>query len=75
MIWKWNLLQSTSLTEAQKALEGHSCKHSVTNLSIIPHTFGLLTANVTCCIVSLNYYETQVNVHVVQWSYTCVGIL
>ena len=32
-----NLHQSISLTKAQKALEAHSCKSWVTNLSIVPH--------------------------------------
>ena len=47
IIWRWNL-QLTSLAEVQKALEEHGCKLSVTNLSIIPYTLSILTANVTC---------------------------
>ena len=50
MIWRQNLHQSTSFAEAQKALEAHDCILSVTNLSIAPHTLGIPTANVTCCI-------------------------
>ena len=49
------LTPSTSLTESQKALKAYGYKVSVTNLSIVPHTLGILTANVTCCIIPLNY--------------------
>ena len=38
--------QSTSLNEWQKALEAHDHKFWVTNLSLIPHTLGILTANI-----------------------------
>ena len=66
MIWRRNLHQSTSLAESQKALEVHGCKLWVTNLLIVPHTLGILTANVTCCIVLLEYVnEFQVNMRVV----------
>ena len=62
MIWRQNLHQFTCLTESQKALEVHGCKLWETNLSIVPHTLGLLTANVTYCIVFLEYvHESQVN--------------
>ena len=44
------LHQSISLAEARKALEAHGCKFSVNNLSTVPHTLGILIANVTCCI-------------------------
>ena len=50
MIWRPNLHQSFSLAEAQKALETHDCKFSVTSSFTAPHTLGILTANVTCCI-------------------------
>ena len=43
----WKFLQSTSLAKSQKALEARSCKPWVTNLSIVPHTLGILTANIT----------------------------
>ena len=46
MIWRWNLHQSTSLVESHKTLEAHGCKPWVTNLSIIHHTLGILTANI-----------------------------
>lgn len=56
-LWRLNLLQSTSLTELQKALEAQSCKSWVTNFSNISHTLGIhvLTANITCtyCIILL----------------------
>ena len=45
-----NLLPWTLLAESQKALEAHGCKSWVTNLSIVPHTLGTLTANITYCI-------------------------
>ena len=44
------LTSVNSLAEAQKALEARGCKFSVTNLSIVPHTLGILTTNITCCI-------------------------
>ena len=59
MMWRANSHLSTSLPEAQKALEAHGCKLLVTNLSIVPHTLGILTANITGCI---NQY--QENTHV-----------
>ena len=43
MTWRWNLHQSTTLDEVQKALEAHDCKPSVANLSIAPHTLGIPT--------------------------------
>ena len=58
MIWRPNLHQSTSLVKAQKALEAHGCKFSVTNLSIVPHTLVILTANVTYCI---NFFELLIS--------------
>ena len=55
-----------SLTESQKILVAHSCKSWVTNLLIIPHTLGILTANTTYCIALLKYInESQVNACVV----------
>ena len=58
--------QSTSLVELQKALEAHSCKPSVTNSSIIPHILGTLTANITYCILLLEYVnESEVNAGIV----------
>ena len=36
-----------------------------TNLSIVPHTLGILTANITCCIILLEYVnKSQVNVSI-----------
>ena len=55
VIWRRNLHQLTSLAKSQKALEAHGCKRWVTNLSIIPHTLGILTAKITCCIILLEY--------------------
>ena len=45
------------------SLEAHGCKPWVTNLLIIPHTLGMPTANVTYCIILLEYVnEFQANV-------------
>ena len=44
-------------------LEPYGCKLLVSNLSIVPHTSGILTANVTlysCFIIN----KSQVNTHV-----------
>ena len=61
MMGRQNLNQLTSLAKAQKALEAHGCKPWVTNLSIVPHTLGILTANITCCIICvLIINESQV---------------
>ena len=65
-----NLRQSTSLAKSWEALEVHGCKPWVTNLSIVSHTLGILTANITYCIVLLKYVdESQVSVSVVQFLY------
>ena len=53
LIWRWNLHPSTSLVESRKALKAHGCKPWVTNLSVVPHTLGIPTANVTYCIILL----------------------
>ena len=47
--------QLTSLAKSQKALEAHGRKPWLTNLSMIPHTLGMLTANITYCIILLEY--------------------
>ena len=53
---RWNQpTQPTSLAKSQKALEAHGCKPWVANLSIVPDTLGILTANSTCCILLLEY--------------------
>ena len=44
-MWRQNLHQLTYLTTSQ--IEAHSCKPWVTNLSIIPHTLGIITVNIT----------------------------
>ena len=52
----------TSLDEAQKALEAHGCKLSVTNSSITVHSLGILIANVTFFIISVRIINgSQVN--------------
>ena len=53
MIWTQNLQQSTYSAKLQKALEAHGCEPWVTNISIVPHTLGILTKNITYC-----YYFT-----------------
>ena len=64
MIWRWNLHPLTSLAEVQNALEAHSGKPWVTNLSIVLQTLGILTASVSCCIIFLEYInKSQVNAH------------
>ena len=50
-IYRRNLYPSTSLAESQKAVEARGCKPWVPNLSIVPHTLGMLTAN-----IYLQYY-------------------
>ena len=61
-----SLHQLTSLTGSQKAVEVHSCQPWVSPLSIVPHSLGILTANITYWIILLDYVnECQVNVHVV----------
>ena len=57
---RWNRHQSTSLAESQKALEAHGCKPWLTNLSIVPHTLGILTANITYCIILLKCVRSVV---------------
>ena len=67
MMWRWHLHKSTSLAESQKALEAHGCKPWVTNLLIISHTLGILTANITYCVILLEYVnKSQVNAQVVK---------
>ena len=39
--------------QAQKVLEVHGCKPSVTNSLIVLHRLGILTTIVTCCISSV----------------------
>ena len=58
MIRRWILHQSTSLAKSQKAVEAHGCKPWVANLSIVPHTLGILTANITYCIMLLEYVKS-----------------
>ena len=69
MIWRQNLHQSTSLSEAQKALEAHGCKLSVTNFLIALHTCYLLLHSPQMLLTVLFYLEiineSQVNMHVV----------
>ena len=49
-----------------KTLEAHGCKPWVTNLSIVPHTLSMLTANITYCIILLEYvHKSWVNTHLV----------
>ena len=61
MIWRWNCHQWTYLAKSQKALEAHGCKPWVTKLLIVSHTFGILTANITYCVIFLEYVsESQV---------------
>ena len=59
----------TSIDFSRRGAEGfrsHGCKFSVTKLSIVPHTLGILTANVTCCINLLWIInQSQVNLRVV----------
>ena len=57
MVWKLNLHQLTSLVELKKALEAHGYISRVSNLSIAPHTLDTLTANITCCIILLEYVK------------------
>ena len=60
--YTYSVHQLISFIEAQKGLEAHGCKFSVTNLSIAPHILGMLTANVTCCINFLYIInQSQVN--------------
>ena len=65
---KWNLHQSTFLSESQKALKVHRCKSWITNLLIVPHTLGTLTANITYCVILLEHInessECMHSVHV-----------
>ena len=46
IIFKRNLHQSIYFTKSKKLLEARGCKPWVTNLSIIPHTLGVLTTNI-----------------------------
>ena len=61
MIRRWNL--HLSLAESQKkTLEAHGCKPWVAKLSMVPHTLGILTANVTYCVIFLeDINESHVN--------------
>ena len=57
----------SSFYNSRKTLEAHGCKPWVTNLLIVSHTLSILTANITYCIILLQYVnESQVNVGVVQ---------
>ena len=55
MTTKMKLHQSISFTESQKTQEAHGCKPWASNLSIIPHTLGIQTANIAYCIISPEY--------------------
>ena len=55
MMQRWNFHQSTSLAESHKIIEAHNCKSRVTNSSIVSHTLGILTSNITYCIILLEY--------------------
>ena len=50
-MWRQHLHPLTSLDHLQKAFEAHSCKPWETNLSVVPHTLGILTTNITYCII------------------------
>ena len=55
-----------SLDELHLAVEAHGCKSWVNNLSNVPHTLGILTANSTDCIMLLNCINgSQVNARIV----------
>ena len=55
----------TSLAKVKVGPEAHGCKPWVTNLSMVPHTLGILTASITYCIILLEYVsKSQVNVNV-----------
>ena len=65
MVWKCNLHQSTSLTKSRKTRKAHACKSWVPNLSIVPHTLGILTTNITYSIIFFEHAnESQVNTHI-----------
>ena len=73
-----NLEQLTSLVEVQKALEAHGRKLCVTYLSIVPNTLDILTANVTRCLLFLEYMyvnESQVRTHTHTYTYTYYTML
>ena len=42
MLYAMKLTSSTSLVGSQKVLKAHGCKPLVNNLSIVPHTLGVL---------------------------------
>ena len=66
MLWKWNLNLSTALTGFQKTLEAQGYNDWLTNLSIVLHKLGILTASVTYCIILIEYInQSQVNACVV----------
>ena len=46
---------SHQVAEGYYRIEARGCKPWVTNLSIVPHTLGILTANITYCIILLEY--------------------
>ena len=50
VVWRRNSHQSTYLAKTQTVLKADGCKPWVTNLSIVPYTLGILTANVNCCL-------------------------
>ena len=63
---------STSLAKPFKAIEARGCESWVTNLSIIPHTLGILTANISYCVILLKYVNnSQVNMSIVLYLEKC----
>ena len=66
VIWKWNLTSikfSSQVTGGSRSSQ-HGCKFLVTNISLIPHTLGLLTTSITYCVILLEYInESQVYYH------------
>ena len=50
-----------SLSDSQKALEAHGCKPWLTNLSIVPHTLGILTANITYLEYNITFEYSNVS--------------
>ena len=57
IIWKLNIHQSTTLTESRKTIEAHGRKPWVTNLSIVPHTLGVLFTTISYYIFLLKYFN------------------
>ena len=57
---------TSCIVTSQKAVEAHGCKPLVTNLLIVPHVLGILTANVPYRIIYLeDVSESQMNAHIV----------